>query len=253
MGVQHNERMTDWNDGAGRFFNPQPRISALPLPLPGGEQCIVVDDVLLDPDGLVEWARHAPFQPPAGFPYPGLVVNAPNGLALRFGDFFAQHARARLQARRTLAHDVRLSMVTTPPQHLDPRQWMCHRDRISTDPGVIYIASVLYLFRDPELGGTSFYTPRLSPADTDRLQYDSQTMSAEAFGHRYGVKAGYINGSNAYFDCVARVPAAWNRMILYNAEHFHSGDIGRPDLLSTDPATARLSLNCFFNCRRQAR
>ncbi len=61
-----------------------------------------------------------------------------------------------------------------------------------------------------------------------------------------------MDGSNAYFDCVARVPPAWNRMILYDAGFFHSGDIGRPDLLTSDPATGRLTLNCFFTCRRAA-
>ncbi len=41
-------------------------------------------------------------------------------------------------------------------------------------------------------------------------------------------------------------------MILYDAGFFHSGDIGRPELLGTDPANARLTLNCFFNGQRQA-
>ena len=239
------------DDGASRFFNPTPEISTVPLP--GGHEVVVIDDILLDPDGLVAWAREQAFQPPPGYPYPGVVIGAPQDLADRFADHFAQHARTRLQARRTLAHDVRLSMVTTPPSQLDPRQWQCHRDRVSNDPATLYVASVLYLFRDPALGGTSFYVPRQSPAATDRIQYDSQTLSAEAFSARYGLQAGYMDGSNAYFDCVARVPAAWNRMILYDAGFFHSGDIGRPDLLTTDPATGRLSLNCFFTCRRQAR
>jgi hypothetical protein len=115
------------------------------------------------------------------------------------------------------------------------------------------VGSVLYLFRDPALGGTSFYVPRQSPSATDRIQYDSQTLGAAQFSARYGLRPGYMDGSNAYFDCVARVPAAWNRMILYDAGFFHSGDIGRPDLLTTDPATARLTLNGFFSCRRQAR
>jgi hypothetical protein len=240
-----------WDDGNGRFFNPRPTIASAALP--GGSEVVVIDDVLLDPEGLVDWARGRAFAPPAGFPYPGVIVGAPAGLAARFADFFAQHARTRLRARRTLAHDMRLSMVTTPPDQLDPRQWQCHRDRVSTDPGIVFVASVLYLFRDPALGGTSFYVPRQSPGDTDRLQADSQLLSPAQFAARYGLKAGYMDGGNAYFDCVARVPAAWNRMILYDAGFFHSGDIGRPDLLTSDPATARLTLNGFLTCRRQAR
>ena len=241
----------NWDDGDGRFFNPDPAVSSVPLP--GGFEVLVIDGVLLDPEGLVAWARGRDFQPPRNFPYPGLIVDGPAGLSARFLDYFAQRARTRLQARRTLSHSVRLSMVSTPPEQLDPRQWQCHRDEVSLDPSVLFVASVLYLFRDPALGGTSFYVPRQSPSATDRIQYDSQTLGAAQFTARYGLQPGYMDGSNAYFDCVARVPAAWNRMILYDAGYFHSGDISRPDLLTTDPATARLTLNGFFRCRRQAR
>ena len=237
-------------DDASRFLNPTPAVSTVPLP--GGHQVVVIDDILLDPDGLVAWASQQAFQPPAGFPYPGLVAGGPQALSDEFADHFAQHARARLRGSRTLAHDLRLSLVTTPPAQLDPRQWQCHRDRVSTDPATLYVASVLYLFRDPALGGTSFYVPRQSPAATERILYDSQALGAAAFGARYGLAAGYMDGSNAYFECVARVPAAWNRMILYDAGYFHSGDIARPDRLTPDPATGRLTLNCFFMCSAAA-
>ena len=241
----------NWDDGDSAFFNPEPTISTVTLPF--GNEVVVIDDVLRDPDGLVDWARGRDFHAPAHFPYPGLIVDGPKALSARLLDFFTQHARSRLGARRTLEHDVRLSMVSTRPGDLDPRQWQCHRDRVTTDPSVLFVGSVLYLFRNPALGGTSFYVPRQSPSATDRIQYDSQTLSAAQFSARYGLQPGYMDGSNAYFECVARVPAAWNRMILYDAGFFHSGDIGRPDLLTTDPATARLTLNGFFSCRRQAR
>jgi hypothetical protein len=241
----------NWDDDEGRFFNPTPTVTTVALP--GGQEVAVVDDVLLDPDGLVAWAREQDFHPPVGFPYPGLIVDGPAGLTARLADWFALHARARLQARRTLEHNVRLSMVTTLPAQLDPRQWQCHRDRVTSDPSVLFVASVLYLFRDPALGGTSFYVPRQSPSETDRIIYDSQTLDPAQFTARYGVEPGYMDGGNAYFDCVARVAPAWNRMILYDAGFFHSGDIGRPDLLTADPGTARLTLNGFFACRRQAR
>ena len=121
------------DDADGRFFNPAPAIGTVSLP--GGSEAVVVDDVLLDPEGLVEWARAQTFGPPGGFPYPGVIVGAPAGLSARFADFFAQHALTRLQARRLLGHDVRLSMVTTPRAQLDPRQWQCHRDRDGVRPG----------------------------------------------------------------------------------------------------------------------
>jgi hypothetical protein len=123
---------------------------------------------------------------------------------------------------------------------------------VAPDASVLYVASVLYLFRDPALGGTSFYVPRQPMEDTERLVRDSHLLDAREFGARYGLQAGYMDGGNAFFECVARVPAAWNRMILYDAGFFHSGDIGRPDRLAADPAAGRLTANGFFNCSRQA-
>ena len=44
-------------------------------------------------------------------------------------------------------------------------------------------ASVLYLFDDPELGGTSFYTPRQSPEATDRIIIDSNSNGGSSSGN----------------------------------------------------------------------
>ena len=79
------------DDGNGLFFNRNPTISAVQLR--GGCDVAVADDVLLDPDGLVDWARNRAFRPPGNFPYPGVIVGAPAGLSARFVDFFAHSCR----------------------------------------------------------------------------------------------------------------------------------------------------------------
>ncbi len=109
--------MTVWLDAAGRFFNPEPKVSVLPLP--DGRCCVVVDDALANPEGLVAWTSAHVFAPPDGYPYPGLVLPAPAELASRVADLFAQHARQRLGARRTLDVSVRLAMVTVPPAQVE--------------------------------------------------------------------------------------------------------------------------------------
>jgi hypothetical protein len=241
--------MTAWTDGAGRFFNPRPTLSLWPLTQ--GVHCIVADDVLVNPEGLLAWAAQQSFGPPAGYPYPGLVLEAPAELTQRVSDFFAQHARGTLGARRTRDLIVRLSMVTVPPAELQPLQWLCHRDRIDDTGRLLFAASVLYLFRDPAIGGTSFYRPRRPAAETERLVADSMRLDVQAFGARYGLQPGYMGDSNAYFERVATVPAAWNRMIFYDGSLFHSADVHRPDLLDAHPARGRLTLNSFFTCTRK--
>ena len=42
----------------------------------------------------------------------------------------------------------------------------------------------------------------------------------------------------------------WNRLIFYDGDVFHSGDIRAPERLSDDPAVGRLTLNGFFTGTR---
>ena len=243
--------MPAWQDPAARLFNPDPAISIVPI-MPG-QVCVVVDNALRDPQGLVDWAAAQTFSPPRDFPYPGLVLAAPSGITQRVSDCFATRARSQLGARRTQSVAIRFSMVTSPPAELAPIQWQCHRDRLAVEPErVIFAAMVLYLFHDPALGGTSFYRPRLNEEQLERMVTDSEQLSAADFGARYGLQASYMFGSNPNFELVSSVPAAWNRMIFYDGGLFHSADISQPSLNSADPRTGRLTLNGFFTCRRNA-
>ncbi|MEO7432656.1 MAG: DUF6445 family protein [Dokdonella sp.] len=69
---------------------------------------------------------------------------------------------------------------------------------------------------------------------------------------RHGIAAGYMTGSNRWFNQTASVPARWNRMIFYDGAVLHSGDIGAPEKLDGDPGRGRLTLNGFFVSRRHA-
>jgi hypothetical protein len=243
--------MDGWLDHSGRFFNPSPRISAVPIA--PGEFCIVIDEALANPEGLIDWATSQRFAAP-DFAYPGLLVDAPPSVSTMVGDYFAQYLRSRLGGRRTLSTRVRLSLVTLSPQELRPPQWQCHRDRLGPLPGGLRIAAMItYLFRDAALGGTSFYRSLQNDQETERMIDDAGGLEAREFSARYGLEAGYLNGSNRYFERVAQIPAAWNRMLFYNSDVFHSGDIPHPERLSAEPRRGRLTLNGFFTCRRAAR
>ena len=244
--------MTHWPPQGAPLFNPDPTVRFIDLGL--GQRCCVIDDVLADPQGLADWAATQTFVPVTAFPYPGVMVEAPATITRPFADFFVQHLRRALGARRLIDTNARLSLVTLAPARLRPVQWQCHRDRIAANPHeVLFAASVLYLFKEPALGGTSFYQPRRPAAEIDRMIIESQQLDPQAFSARYGVAPGYMTGSNAWFEQVARVPPTWNRLIVYDGGIFHSGDVDRPELLSADPARGRLTLNGFFACKRNAR
>ncbi|MFY2762758.1 DUF6445 family protein [Arenimonas sp. MALMAid1274] len=231
-------------------FNPRPRVERVSLG--EGGSCLVVDDALREPEAWVEHAaRHAAaFHEREHNGYPGPELHLPEAALAALDDFFALHARRGLGARRTLRRYARLSLATRAPAALSPWQWFCHTDRLEDGPGQVVGASVLYLFKDPSLGGTGFYRPRRPAAYIASLVKASATLSPDEFAARSGIARGYMTESNEWFERVAGVPAAFNRLILYPGHVFHSGDIVSPEKLSADPRLGRLTLNGFFVCRR---
>jgi Family of unknown function (DUF6445) len=134
------------------FFNASPTVTVVPIRRE--RNCVVIDDVLTDPQAMVDWATGQIFRAPRNNPYPGLVLDPPAAVTQRMSD--------------------------------------------------------------------------------------------------YGLQPSYMAGSNAYFERVAQVSAAWNRMIFYDGGQFHSGEINEPAGMSADPRVGRLTLNGFFVCSRNA-
>jgi len=231
-------------------FNPAPQVERIALTQ--DQSCYVIDDALREPERLLEFAiaRRAAFQRADDNAYPGLLLPMERTIAAALGDFFNTHVRRLFDARRLISLHARLALVTLPPAELGPRQQLCHSDNVGVEPGHSIQASVLYLFRNPAFGGTSFYVPNQSQAQTARLFHDASKLPREEFARRYDIAPGYMCASNHWFRRVAGVPAKWNRVIFYDGAMLHSGDVGAPEKLDADPARGRLTLNGFFSCRR---
>ncbi|TXH70078.1 MAG: hypothetical protein E6Q88_08735 [Lysobacteraceae bacterium] len=232
------------------MFNPNPKIQRIPIA--GRHVCYAIDDVLADPRALVDYAQaqRAQFVQTAHNAYPGPELRMPDAFSAQLDDFFTAHLRKAFAVRRTERMYSRLAITATAPQALSPRQTLCHIDRMDLERGQCAIATVLYLFRNPELGGTAFYLPKRPLQDTVALIADSIALDDDAFRARYGLPGGYMTRSNAWFEKTLMVPARYNRMLVYEGTVFHSGEIAHPELLRDDPETGRLTLNGFFLCRR---
>jgi hypothetical protein len=151
--------------------------------------------------------------------YPGLEGRMGPEVSGPLAEFFMLHLRKPLGARRTVSMYSRLSIATLQPHELGPLQQLCHRDRFGTGPDELVAACTLYLF---------------------------------AFAAEIGSPPGYLTTSNAHFELLGTVPAAFNRAVFYDGSAFHSSHITEPARLSPDPARGRLTLNGFFICRRNA-
>lgn len=233
------------------MYNPHPRIERIGLF--DGHAVHVVDDALLEPRRVVQLAaeHRDRFEVLGHNAYPGPELRLPEPVSGALDAFFAEHLRAAFDVRRTERMYSRLAMVTLAPERLAPRQWICHRDRFEVPPGQRAVASVLYLFDDPALGGTAFFRPRRPLAEVERMIDDSARLPADEFRARHGITPGYPAG-NPWFEPVLCVPPRFNRMIFYDGSLFHAGHIPDPSRLTDDPRTGRLTLNGFFTCRRRA-
>lgn len=231
-------------------FNPRPRLDVVDIG--DGHRCLVVDEALLEPEAWVEFAaaNAGAFSERPNNGFPGPELHLPDAALSSLDDFFAQHARRLIGARRTVRRYARFSLASRAPEALSPWQWFCHTDRLEDGPGQVVGASVLYLFKDASLGGTGFYRPLRAPGYIAALVKASASLSPEEFAERSGIARGYMTESNEWFERVAGVPAAFNRLILYPGHVFHSGDIHSPEKLSADPRRGRLTINGFFVCRR---
>lgn len=232
------------------LFNPAPRIEVRAFG--HGAFALVIDDALLEPRRFVDFAAehwgHARGTAHNAFPGPELPM--PDAFTARLEDWFNQHLRRPLGGRRTLRAHSRFAMATWPPERLQPRQWLCHRDRDAVHPGERVAASVLYLFEDTALGGTAFYAPTRDVLATAQIVHDSSTLDAAAFRGRHpDVAPGYLVASNGWFARLGAVEPRFNRLIAYDGDLFHTSDVTDPARLSDDPRIGRLTINGFFTLR----
>lgn len=220
----------------------------------GQDAAWVIDNVLLEPQALRRLAinQRQRFVAAAHNAYPGLEWQMDAAVSAALSEFFMLHVRSLLGARRTLSMYSRLSLATLQPPQLRPLQRLCHRDRFGTDTGQGVAACVIYLFDTAQLGGTSFYRPRRPMADIETDIRRWNTLSSDDFSEELSSPPAYLTASNAHFELMCTVPAAWNRAVFYDGGQFHSSHITQPDLLSPDPALGRLTLNGFFITRQRA-
>ncbi len=230
------------------MFNPNPDIQVLQLS--NGACAYVIDNFCQKPDLWLTLAldnlalfRDAGSIDKVG--YPGIELMMPEQINDALTVYFMEHIRRFTQTRRLIYSVSRLSLVTLIPSELRPAQCICHRD-LARMPGGAMTASVLYLFDDPALGGTSFYAQKKSNIETKKLIDDSLSMTSLEFTLQYGIACQYMLDSNDWFEKIGSVPAKKNRVVFYSGDIFHSADITHADQLSSDPRTGRLTLNGFF-------
>jgi hypothetical protein len=220
-------------------------------PVSDGQFAIVVDDFLLEPEALVEYATamRGSFEMPERS-YPGYLLP----LAEDTTDELHRYWRSPLSrefgfARSGINDAWQLSLTTLQPEEFTWVQRLCHTDP-QTEAGKSNFAAVIYLFDNPELGGTGFYRFRDLKFWHKMVarQRDNPEAGLSILRTRYDMfneAPKYMTDSNEVAELLTMIPARFNRMICYSGDIPHSAWIKDASLLKEDPASGRLTLNCF--------
>lgn len=214
------------------------RISAITVGREG-EPVVVIDDFASDYAALRDAAAEAEFVPAAQY-YPGLRAPLPGDYLEKQLPLMAQAISQHIDpCRKINVIDASFSIVTTPPENLDPRQRVPHVDAYGRER----IALVHFLSNCPD--GTAFYRHRVSGFETI-TNARAPSFFAALDAQLANAPKGYIAGDTDLFEQTLAVPARPNRALLYRSYILHSGAI-RDDLdLSMDPMIGRLSVTGFF-------
>jgi hypothetical protein len=210
---------------------------------------LVIDDVLLNPEQLVETAAQTPFSAPEATFYPGL--NAP--LPPTYLQTLLPILRPSLMRAFDIGEGRLLSraffaLSTLRVEDMQPLQKIPHYDQ----PDPRCLAMVHYLGRD-QVGGTGFFrhvpTGFESIDRTRREAYMAMVASElDTLGDRL---TGYTGPDTPNYELLETVAPKFNRLVIYRSHVLHCAlfDGAR---LTDDPRTGRLTANSFFTPVRPA-
>ncbi|MGN6209703.1 DUF6445 family protein [Asticcacaulis sp.] len=204
---------------------------------------IVIDDVLLNPEQLVEAATQTPFSAPEATFYPGLNAPLPPAYlqtllpilrpslmrAFGIGD-------GRLLSRAFFA------LSTLRAEEMQPLQKIPHYDQ----PDPHCLAMVHYLGRD-QAGGTGFFRHIPSGFESvDRTRREAYmalvASELDTLGDRL---TGYTGPDTPNYELLETVAPKFNRVVIYRSHVLHCALFDGASL-TDDPRTGRLTANSFF-------
>jgi hypothetical protein len=217
--------------------------------------CVIVDDFLRDPGVLVEFAaKHADEFERQEIGYPGVLYDVTRDAMADVHHFLRSHMSRQFGF---LKGDIRtstyLSMATLQPEELAPLQRLCHSDPKERADRRNY-AGLVYLFENPDLGGTGFYRwkerEKVEQATAMEIAEPGSSLSfLQEHFEMYRQAPAYMSGSNEVAELLLEIPARFNRFVFYSGDIPHSAHVPDAGLLSTDFSKGRLTLNCFASVR----
>lgn len=209
---------------------------------------VVVDSPFFGVEELRRYAVERSHFGAADSFYPGIRMEVPPlysiALLQVLRDCVAECFNLNLRQIKKVAS--RYSIVTARPEDLSPMQTIPHFDA----PNAKGLAMVFFLQME-DCAGTAFYRHRKTGyeyIDEDRYgRY--MPIIREELQSRSGSERGYIHQSTSQFEQIGGVDGKFNRLIVYFGSSLHSGVIGPDYNFDPNPATGRLTITTFVDCK----
>lgn len=205
---------------------------------------LIVDDVLADPDAMIDAAREADFYVPPHTNYPGL--NAP--LPEAYYRTVVTALRGPIEAAFGLRADAYLkyfgffALATTDVTDAQPIQKIPHHD----GPDPERLAMVHYLCRGDH-GGTGFFRHKATGFESvDHARQEPYVAIAKAQLAAAGVGGpAFASSDMADYALIDQAECVFNRLIVYRNHVLHSALLS-PRGAAADPGRGRLTANGFI-------
>jgi len=213
------------------------------------QKIIVIDDLLENPQDLIEFAAQHSFKPAPGQSvgkgYPGIQLVPPPAYSQTITHFIKpliQKEFGIAEAVEMRKSECAISLMTVKPEDLSPAQCVPHFDTSNINQ----FAIILYLC-DQNHGGTAFYRHNatgfefITPGTSDQyfdILFAEQKMRPPA--------RRYFTDSDQQFTKLGVLPAKFNRMVIYRSCTLHSPYLTNLEhSINADPRTGRLTVNTF--------
>ena len=204
---------------------------------------LIVDDVLAEPEAMIDAAAEANFYVPPHTNYPGINANLPESYYLTIIGALrpALEAAFGLSPRLPLNYFGFFGLATKAAAEATPAQKAPHVD--CYDPRRL---ALVHYFCDARYDGTGFFKQRATgfeSVDQGRAQRYVDTVMAERA--QPDPDAVFPGESAAHYDLIGKAEMAFNRLIVYRSHVLHTPLLA-PEGASADPRLGRLTANGFI-------
>ena len=205
---------------------------------------LVIDDLLQNPQELVEYAKNANWKNPKAGLYPGIIAEPPMQ--------YLQEIALKLKAEMCVAFNFPahlplsatgfFALTTKSLDDFDPWQRIPHLDQTDADS----VAMVHYL-NPNQTGGTGFF--RHIPSGYESVSQNRHSEYVDEINAWFATDSDkltdYAGPNTPNFEMIHNVPFKFNRALIYPSYVLHCA-LYDGSQIDANPETGRLTANSFW-------